>query len=145
MNKHVIGLLVIALSFSAYAKDEEAHVYFKGKTFRLEVGLSPFYETGGGGILVIPEKYEGSTMSGQPAPNALEGDPLHFKVKKAGVVTILISERSVEDFKKDEWVVVDHGIRGALRLKIMFMEKHLEEGEYDLPNGIGIGTRLIKL
>lgn len=80
-------------------------------------------------------------------------EPLTFKVKKEGIVTILVSNKfpgcSFEELQSDGWVVVDKigliNMGSQKKHELSILEKELPEGKYTFEKGKGIGIRLIKM
>ena len=90
----------------------------------------------------VPEKYEGWKIS---AITTSPTEPLTFKVKKSGTVSLLMRPQSVPIFKSKGWIAVEKAkLNGGPELIIL--EKTLGIGEYSMEETVEtmVGIRLLK-
>ena len=142
-------LTTASLALAKGAKKEiKARIVCKTKTTRLKKGNSVFLEKNGANIQVVPEDYNAVKISICEKMPSKETTPLSFKVKEAGIVTIIVDERSKTRMESDGWVFVDKGEwgwGGGKSREYIILKKYLEPGKHQIPHGTvyEFGTRLV--
>ena len=124
----------------------KAHIFCKEDTLRMKSGVwihpkenAPIHE--------IPSEYESVKITQFKKRPTEETEAIHFKVKRAGYVKIVVDKSSVSKFEAEGWAVIDSGKWGwgknQTTPSLFFMERKLTEGEYEISSGIGFGTHII--
>jgi len=155
MKKLLVITAIIASSLSIYANDEDAKIYFKGKTVKLKDGMNVYDRPYGGQIGEAPEKFKDTQISileMEENPSGKGFIPVYeaitFKVKKEGAVYIIVDAEDSKALLKDGWTQADQGTwgyNGKYRNVFLILSKTLKKGEYTLPITKGFGTRIIDM
>ena len=146
MKKSLVIVMVLfaTLLLSDAKESNDASLYSKGEFIRLRKGVSIY-----GGQLTFhsfPKEFEGRKVTLRMAGTST---PVEFKVKKAGIVRLIVSSQAVKKLISDGWVEVGKvAITGEdgdpLLPKVAILEKRLEVGEYSIPSEGNFGVRLLK-
>jgi hypothetical protein len=148
MKKLIFIVMAALFAFTLNSEGAEtkyAKVYCKAKFIRLRKGLNindsskekPSFEK-------IPKEFDGRKITLYTTGSS---DPLEFKVKEAGTVTLLATGPNKGNLYKEGWIkvgdVVINAPKGPLALSLL--QKELDVGEYSMPIVESVyGVRLIK-
>ena len=140
----IIGMIAIS------ALAEDANIFVKYDKERVRKGSSLFSRQYKPTFLEVPNEFEDTHLTLRECylePREVYPD-LKFKVKKEGLVYILIGSKKIDDFSAKGWVKVAEGYYGdpadtKKRAAYSILSKHHEIGEHSLPGLDSIGTRLV--
>jgi hypothetical protein len=140
----ISALFVITLQSEAKGT-KEAKVYSNADFIRLRNGVNIYGEGGENpSFKTIPEEFDGRKIT---LRSIRSSDPLEFKVKEAGVVTLIAESKGADQLSKQAWVKVGKIIinqrTGGLR-ELPILQKELEVGEYSIPSEGLFGIRVVK-
>ena len=136
MKPIAITALVIVFSTTIFADKEKevvaAKVYCKASMDRFKNDFEANPGLGNATYSNIPKKYSGWRVTYPKRFNTKE--PLKFKVKQAGVVTVITWEKVNRYLKKNGWMEVDTATfkGGEQTFTVLIFEKQLAIGEYEL-------------
>lgn len=147
----IIITLIATLTFA-----DNAHIYLKGGKIRVKEGNALFNNTGKPCFGAIPESLNNTQIS-DCKRLSLELDqypPIEFKVKKEGMLSIILFQESMLKSYLDEgWKEIDEGRWGWSNTdnygpfserRYIVLEKYFKEGEYTLENhGKGFPIRIV--
>jgi hypothetical protein len=125
---------------------QQAKIYTKAKFMRIKVGGNYFEGDHPSVFQSFPDGYENYRISlCQCNPK----DPLGFKVKRAGIVTLILNKNTADKYVHDGWTIVDEASRTLVDGKIQklnIIQKKMSEGEYkfDMDHSFS-GVRLLVL
>ncbi len=157
MKKIIMAMLSLACALTATAKsgDGNAKIRHEEPTVELEDGGfvqdRKDFEYGRDTVVSsIPKKYEGEDITVPKSLTGVRSPPIHIKVKRAGLVTILVDENAYKELHEQGWEYKEdeHAIftrRSDYGVKMYFMKKNFEVGEYDIPRGVRYGTRIVDM
>jgi hypothetical protein len=138
MKAIVLTALMIACSTVIFADKEKeevvAKVYCKASTIRFRNDAEANPGLNNLTYCNVPKKYSGWRVTYRKSASSKES--LNFKVKKAGIVTVISWDQVNRYLKQNGWKEVDRANvktgTGEQEYNIIIFEKYLDAGQYEL-------------
>ena len=140
-------LFAVAL-LSEAEQTSEAKIYSKAQFIRFKKGVPIYGGSDGDRVPAsfhsVPKEFHDRRIELRKVGSTA---PVKFKVKKAGIVTLVTTRRGAKILIQQGWVEVGKGSMMSLHddvRELPILQKKLDVGVYSIPSAGASGTRLLK-